>query len=1808
MSGKIITEGKRFIAFALCLLIVLSLCSSAATVSAADGTITFDPGANIPYGTYSTTRMTFDGTNTAYCLEPSKKTPSAGSYQYNFLPESSPIRKGLYYLNGGYGYEKTIKNQYFGGWSDTDSYVIGHLTLAYIFDNYNENGNAFYGAPANFKNKAKEMASVINSLPAPPRSFRAFILPIDSRQTVAGSWFEAPYGWIEIQKSSANGSISSGNTNYSLEGAKYGIYQGSTHIATITTDRNGYGKSGDLEEGDYVVREIQASAGYAVDTSSYNVTVQSDLTSDLSVQEIPQNNPLDLLIQKIDAETRQPVAQTTGSLENAQFTVKYYKEQMDTDPANAGKAPAKTWVFKTDKEGQVYFTKNYRVSGDEFYYQLDGTTPCMPLGTVTIQETKAPEGYLLNKEVQVHKISGSGRQETVSCYHTATVEEQPYRGDLEFVKVSDGDLQRLADVPFSITSKTTKESHIIVTDQNGYASTAASWVKHTANTNQGTSSSDGIWFGTSRPDDSRGALLYDTYIVEEQRCEANQNKNLLKFEVTVYKDSVTVQLGTLTNDSIDIETTALDKKTGSHLAKPEETVTLIDTVEYEGLKKGQEYKIVGTLMDKETGEPILINGREVKAEKSFQAKKASGRAEVTFTFNGVSLAGKTVVIFEELYQEDQKLAVHADIEDENQTIHFPDIGTTARDDDTDDRIANADKEVTLIDTVNYHNLISGEEYKVTGTLMDRETKKVIEKNGNPVTAETTFVPVEADGTVNVIFKFDGRELEGRTVVAFESMTYNGKELAVHADLAYEGQTIYFPEIGTTAVDSETKDHIGMADEAVTVVDTVKYENLIAGKEYKVSGMLMDRETGKELLVKGQKVTAETIFIPEESQGSVEVIFTFDGRTLQGKTVVAFETLTYQNKKIASHTEIEDEEQTVYFPKIGTSAADSETQKHIAAADEEVRIIDTVGYENLIPGKKYKVTGVLMDKETGVELLVGNQRVTAETVFVPEKSKGSVEVVFTFDGSELQGKTVVAFEKVIYQEKEIAIHAEIGDEGQTIYFPEIGTTAKDSDTKENISNADEEVTLVDTVRYKNLIAGEEYTISGSLIDKKTEKSIKVDGKHVTAETVFVPTKASGTVDVTFVFDGTALKGKTVVVFETLTLGGKELAVHADLGDEGQTIHFPKIGTTAIDSDTADHIAKADGEVTIVDTVKYKNLVPGKEYQVTGVLMDKKTGKRLLINGRKVKAKTVFVPEKSKGSVEVVFTFDGSALKGRTVVAFETLTYQGKEVASHTEIKDKKQTIHFPEIGTKATDSETEHHIAAADEEVTLIDIVEYKNLIPEKEYKITGILMDKETGEELLINDQKVMSETVFTPKKPKGTVEMEFTFDGSELRGKTVVVFETVTYHDKQVAVHTEIKEEEQTVYFPEIRTKAEDLETADHISKADEEVTLIDAVEYKNLIPGEEYKVTGTLMDQETGEAVEIEGKPVISETVFIPEETSGTVDVTFVLNGTELKGKTVVVFETMTFREKTLAIHADLEDKGQTIHFPEIGTTATGFETGCHLAKADEEVKVIDKVQYENLIPGKEYKVSGVLMDKETGEELLVNDQKVTSETIFVPEETSGFVELEFTFNGSILKGGAVVAFETVTYQEKEVASHTEIDDEDQTVYLPEIHTMAKDGKDGGKELLIGDTLTIVDTVDYRKLEIGQEYTIVGMLMDKTTGKALEMEGQPVTSEVIFSAEEADGTIDVSFSFSGVALANHELVVFEKLYLNKKDGRIEIANHEDMEDEGQTVKIVTQESPKTGDNVNVWLWILLAGAALGEMAVIGICKAKKRKGQKGN
>lgn len=226
-------------------------------------------------------------------------------------------------------------------------------------------------------------------------------------------------------------------------------------------------------------------------------------------------------------------------------------------------------------------------------------------------------------------------------------------------------------------------------------------------------------------------------------------------------------------------------------------------------------------------------------------------------------------------------------------------------------------------------------------------------------------------------------------------------------------------------------------------------------------------------------------------------------------------------------------------------------------------------------------------------------------------------------------------------------------------------------------------------------------------------------------------------------------------------------------------FPEIGTKASCPETDSQMAIPKKELTIVDTVSY-HLVPGKEYKLTGILMDKESGEPLLIDEKPVTSELVFTPEKAKGTVELSFTFDASALKGKTIVAFESVSYQEKEIAVHTDIESTPQSIYFPEIGTKASCPETESQMAPAKKEVTITDTVSYQHLVPGKEYKLTGTLMDKESGEPLLVDKKPVTSELIFTPETADGTVELSFTFDASTLKNKTIVVFESLSHKEKE--------------------------------------------------------------------------------------------------------------------------------------------------------------------------------------------------------------------------------------------------------------------------------------------------------------------------------------------------------------------------------------------------------------------------------------------
>ena len=1310
---------------------------------------------------------------------------------------------------------------------------------------------------------------------------------------------------------------------------------------------------------------------------------------------------------------------------------------------------------------------------------------------------------------------------------------------------------------------------------------------------------------TFTPEKSEGSVdvifTFDASVVAPKTVVAFETLTYKKIQIAVHAE---IEDKDQTVYIPKVRTSAIDKTTKiNHIEATSKEATIVDTVSYEGLEVGREYTVKGVLMNKRTKKAVLIDGKEVTAQTTFTAETRDGSVEVVFTFDATALEGTTTVVFETLYTENKEVGIHADITDKGQTVYIPKIRTTAISDDTADHVTKADETITLIDTVAYTDLEVGREYTVSGKLMNRATNEPILVDGKEVTAETTFTPETTDGTVDVTFTFDGTGLEDTVVVVFETLYTEKKEVAVHADITDEKQSVYLPKIQTKAEDAVTKINHTEAKPEATIIDTVSYSSLLPGKEYTMTGTLMNKKTGEPILIDGEPITASTTFTAEKSEGSMEVVFKFDASVLEGTTVVAFESLTYKGIEVAIHADIEDKDQTVYIPKVRTTAIGDDTKDHVTEAKKDVTIVDTVSYESLEVGREYTVKGVLMDKATGKAILVDDKEVTAETTFVPETTNGTVDVIFVFDGSALEDTMLVAFETLYTEEKEVGIHAEIEDDAQTVYLPKIRTNAKDGITDIDHTEALEKATIIDTVSYSSLLPGKEYTVSGTLMNKATGEAVLIDGKPITASTTFTAEKAEGNVDIVFEFDASAIAGTTVVAFESMEYKGIEVAVHADIEDENQTVYIPDVHTTATATDTEDHVTGANKEVTITDEVALTGLKVGNEYTVKGVLMDKTTGKELLVDEEQIVSEETFVADKADMTITLTYTLDASKLAGTTTVVFETLytavtEEMGVEAGRHHDLTDEGQTVYIPEIHTTAADQKTEINHTKSEETATIIDTVHYSHLLPGKEYTVKGVLMNKETGEEVLIDDKPITAETTFTPEKSEGSVDVIFTFDSSLVAPKTVVAFETLEYKGIEIAVHADIEDKDQTVYVPTIKTTAIAEDTKDHIEKAKEDAVIVDTVEYKGLEIGREYTMTGKLVDKVTGEVItDTEGNEITASETFIAEEKDGSIDITFKFDSSALAGKSLVAFESLTTEGKEVAVHADLTDEGQTVRIPEIHTTATDKVTGDHDGVVAKETTVLDEVFYKNLIPGKEYTVSGKLMVKETGEPLLIDGKEVTTEKTFVAEEADGSIILEFTFDSSALAGKKIVAFEDITYEGISIGSHEDLTDDDQTISYPEIHTTAVNGTDGSKTMVLGTNVTLVDTVTYKGLTEGKTYVLKGIIMDKASGQPIG-----VTAETTFTAEAADGSVEVTFTFDTTQLQGKTLVVFETLYDTQDNP---IVDHSDLTDEDQTVSVPVQPvipPVVTGDDSSQMPYVAGLTVALLAVVVIAIILIRRK------
>ena len=772
-------------------------------------------------------------------------------------------------------------------------------------------------------------------------------------QDLGQFWAELNVGNAKVKKTTANERVTNGNAMYSIAGATFGIFSDqncSNQIGTLTTNENGDTNEVEVTAGIVYIKELSAPKGYKLDTTVRSLKVEAGKTAVLNVSDVPKVTETLVDLFKIDMETGKATAQGNAALSGAEFTWHYY-DGLYTK-GNLPEKATRTWVTKTvaekDSNGNIHYVTKladaYKVSGDAFYIQNEKSV--LPLGTLTVEETKAPDGYLLDgaymqagdsteqikgmyltqitEDGELAVLSGSNqysvsdqvirggvkiqkrdletketkaqgsatlkdavfaiislnenpvlvegklykKNETVKTIQTGidgiattsadllpygkykleetkapegyltdgakaiefsitengkivdltdesySIYNQIKRGDLEGVKIGAGTHKRLANVPFKITSKTTGESHIVVTDKNGQFSTASDWASHKKNTNAGTSSEDGIWFGTSEPDDSKGALLYDTYEIEELSCESNKGMKLIPaFEVVVSRNKVTIDLGTLTDEyekEITIHTTATDKKTGEKIIVAGKKVTIVDTVTLDGLEEGRKYQLKGWQMLKEENAELLIDGKRVESDYTFVADSEKMKVEISYTFDASELGGQNLVTFEELYdlknpEEPVKVAEHKDIDDEGQTILITErkisIHTTATDKNGKKEI-EAGKDLTIVDTVTLDGLEIGTKYKLSGWQMVKAENAKLIIDGKEDTNDYEFIADKENMEVQVEFTFDGSTLGGKQLVTFEELydmtnPEEPKKVTEHKDINDEGQTVTIKEVPET---------------------------------------------------------------------------------------------------------------------------------------------------------------------------------------------------------------------------------------------------------------------------------------------------------------------------------------------------------------------------------------------------------------------------------------------------------------------------------------------------------------------------------------------------------------------------------------------------------------------------------------------------------------------------------------------------------------------------------------------------------------------------------------------------------------------------------------------------------------------------------------------------------------------------------------------------------------------------------------------------------------------------------------------------
>ena len=1175
------------------------------------------------------------------------------------------------------------------------------------------------------------------------------------------------------------------------------------------------------------------------------------------VMDTPVNDPADITIEKIDAITGDSTVPEGKSLEGAKFKVTFYAVDISTMHTaedlkknySSSIVSSSCYDVVTEKMADGY---SISLTGKQFplgFITIEETEA--PEG-YTLNDFKMYLNGDKSKEITNNAVfvmdnilTNNSTDENQTTWYpgdaktynelstkgvklsegtfSIKVSNTPIRGNIELTKRSRETGEPVENVKFLITNKDTKEKHYIYTNKDGYATTKTSKYVN-ANYYDNVADYDGtsatVWFGKSsdnnyiEPNDDFDALPAGTYSVKEMRCKANGEMQLemVRDNIVISKAGQMVNVFDPNASNSEnanwnvvkptIKTNAYVKETsvgeesktlaqkGAEEGGDFTDQTVVDVVTYSKLRANTTFTVLTELMvvDNDGNANIYTkDGHEYRQVSTFTTTPDYEKSiyEITDKENieiphvdptGFEEDHKHFVVFQKLYLgeysdiasldeaiKNNKIQTRYPEYDEDddmdffpvehtedsleQTVWPGDIHTQASDGVTLDRIAFPSGKNTYIDQIPYTGLTPKKEFTVKGTLhvkpgsawisdgvdkhtitdaVSNEEEVLLDKDGNPITASTTFTTSDSGcGLVELAFTYDASLLQGRSVVAFEELYYEGKRIVVHADINDEDETIHIPSFKTTTWnsslttdkrDESAKEIPAIKDASIT--DTIHYHNLLANSSFIAKGTLMDKATGKAMKdATGKVISGNIIFKTNEvgevkienspsakdfvladgtkidmssdhanylCDGDTNVVFSgYDFTNLADKTGVVFEEiyLVKDGKEIlvGEHKDINDIDQFVTFIKIHTNAIDGKTKTKLVAYNTETFIEDTVSYTNAIPGKKYNLVGTVhvMGDKSGKykdgDILKNSDGsdVKVKFEFTPTERTGEAVVKLPFNSSLLSTMDLVVFED-LYNEYGllVATHSDLKDENQTVRIAGGHTTALSKETGTHIVPAKKNVTIVDEYFYEKLIPNDSYEVTGTLMNQKTEKPLLVNGKAVTKTVQFTPKTPDGSVNIEFTLDASILEGTTIVVFEDCKKNGISVFIHADINDEGQTVRIPSIGTRA--TANGKKSITTDGKVNITDVCSLTNFVPDEEYTIKGVLMNKKTGKELLINGKSITSEKTFTPEKTDEVVELPFKFNTKNFSG-DVVVFERIYHKGVEIATHTDLENKDQTI-------------------------------------------------------------------------------------------------------------------------------------------------------------------------------------------------------------------------------------------------------------------------------------------------------------------------------------------------------------------------------------------------------------------------------------------------------------------------------------------------------------------------------------------------------